>query len=215
MKTRKITALFGGTFDPVHYGHIKPILALAKEFDLSKIYFMPNNTPPHKPPPLATAQQRLEMLTLALKEYPLLDIEYYEINKDESSYTIDTLKHWRNVHGKTESLVFIIGEDTLATLDSWKDWQTILKYCHLIVCPRPGFTDLDYDPKLKQWIKTHESHNISLLYTKPRGYIFFAHTPLYQISATTIREQLANDENCDDILPSAVSAYIKQHKLYE
>lgn len=215
MNPRKITALFGGTFDPIHYGHIKPILALAKEFHLPKVEFMPNFIPPHKPAPVVNVEQRIKLLTLALADYPNLDINYIEIHHNAPSYTIDTLKRWRKTQGEEGSLVFIIGEDSLATLNSWQDWQTILNYCHLIVCPRPIFTGVNYDPALRKWIENHRSNSPSLLHTEPKGYLFFSHSPLYAISASTIRNRLLSGQNCDDILPCPVSSYIKQHKLYE
>lgn len=214
MHQLNVTALFGGTFDPIHYGHLNTVLAVAKDFNLSKVYFMPNNIPPHKAVPITTASQRLDMLKLAIQDKPLFDIERYELNQKRSSYTIETLKVWRTTHSDNQSLVFIIGEDSLITLTYWQDWQDLLNYCHLIVCPRPGLSKAMYTPELQNWIARHLAYNKSLLKNTPHGYLFFANNPLSNISATTIRQQLASGHYGNNILPPAVLNYIKKHKLY-
>lgn len=213
--TTNTVALFGGTFDPVHYGHLKPLLALVKDFSLTKIHLMPNNQPPHKPAPQATATQRRDMLTLAIQYLPHFDIEESELNHHKPAYTIDTLIKWRNTHAQSCSLAFILGEDTLKTLDTWKHWQTLLSYCHLIVYPRPGLPDVAMSTALRNWVDVHLTHDKSLLHHKPHGHVFIANTPLYPISATLIRQRLSQGEPCDDLLPQSVLDYIKQHKLYQ
>lgn len=214
MHQLKVTALFGGTFDPIHYGHLNAILSVAKDFNLSKVYLMPNNRPPHKVVPSSTAKQRLDMIKLAIRNQPLFDIEHYELNQKRASYTIETLKFWRKTHSDNESLVFIIGKDSLITLNHWQNWQDLLNYCHLIVCPRPGFSEVMCPLALQNWITQHLVYNKSLLKTTPHGYLFFADSPLWNISATTIRQRLASGQYSDNILPPAVLNYIKKHKLY-
>lgn len=215
MHQLKITALFGGTFDPIHYGHLNTILSVANDFNLSKVYLMPNNIPPHKTVPRTTVRQRLDMIKLAIHNQPLFDIERYELNKKQPSYTIETLKAWRQTHSNNESLVFIIGKDSLITLNHWQYWQDLLNYCHLIVCPRPGFSEAMYSLELQNWITQHLAYDKSLLKTTPYGYLFFADNPLSNISATTIRQHLASGKYSDHILPPAVLNYIKKHKLYK
>ena len=137
-----LTALFGGTFDPIHYGHLRPALALAKELGLTKINLLPNRIPPHKPQPEANTEQRLAMLQLAIADYSLFSVDTRELEPkliNQPSFTIDTLKSWRQQNGTQQSLAFIMGKDSLLSLPTWKDWQKLLDYCHLLICKRTGY----------------------------------------------------------------------------
>ncbi|WP_392561682.1 nicotinate-nucleotide adenylyltransferase [Orbus sturtevantii] len=212
-----LTALFGGTFDPIHYGHLLPAIALAKEIKLAHISLLPNHIPPHKPQPEATTSQRLAMLRLAIENYPIFSIDMREITKaklDKPSYTIDTLKAWRNENGNSQGLAFILGQDSLLNLPTWHNWQTLLDYCHLLICRRPGYADNTNDPFLKKWIKRHQTNDIALLHQNSNGSIYFANTPLEDISATEIRQQISSKKSCETLLPAKVWQYIQIHHLY-
>lgn len=212
-----LTALFGGTFDPIHYGHLLPVIALAKEINLNHVSLLPNYIPPHKPQPEANTTQRLEMLKIAITDYPLFSIDDREITHakpDSPSFTIDTLQTWRNENGKQVSLAFIIGQDSLLNLPSWRNWQALLDYCHLLICRRPGFKENIDNQQLKQWLAHHKTTNITNLHQKSHGYIYMANTPLENISATEIRQRIQHNLDCQRLLPPKVWQYIQAQHLY-
>ncbi|WP_276898364.1 nicotinate-nucleotide adenylyltransferase [Frischella perrara] len=213
----ELTALFGGTFDPIHYGHLLPVIALAKEVNLTHVSLLPNYIPPHKPQPVATTEQRLDMLRLAISDYPLFSIDCREITQAKSerpSFTIETLQSWRQEHGNEKNLAFIIGQDSLLNLPSWYNWQKLLDYCHLLVCQRPGYSQQINDPQLKQWLKTHQTESVDDLHQNPNGFIYVAHTPLKNISATEIKQRIQHRQDCQAFLPPKVWQYIQNHHLY-
>ena len=212
-----LTALFGGTFDPIHYGHLRPALALAKEVGLTKINLLPNRIPPHKPQPEANTEQRLAMLQLAIADYSLFSVDTRELEPkltNQPSFTIDTLKLWRQQNGTQQSLAFIMGQDSLLGLPTWKEWQKLLNYCHLLICKRPGYAQTSCDSKLQQWIYQHQTQNSQTLHQCPNGYIYFANTPLEAISATEIRQNIDDPQSCKKLLPPKVWQYIHEHRLY-
>lgn len=122
-----LQALFGGTFDPVHYGHLKPVEILANLIGLQRVIIMPNNVPPHRPQPEASSAQRKHMLELAIADKPLFKLDERELRRDTPSYTSETLKEWRAEQGPTRPLGFIIGQDSLLNFPSWHQYDTILE----------------------------------------------------------------------------------------
>ncbi|MGP3593941.1 nicotinate-nucleotide adenylyltransferase [Vagococcus sp. WN89Y] len=210
----QLQALFGGTFDPVHYGHLKPVEALANLIGLSRVIIMPNNVPPHRPQPEANSQQRKEMVELAIADKPLFTLDERELHRDTPSYTAQTLKEWREEQGPQLPLAFIIGQDSLLTFPTWHHYETILDNCHLIVCRRPGYPLAMEQAAHQQWLDAHLTDSVEALHTLPGGKIYLAETPWFNISATLIRERLERGENCDDLLPRAVLEYINARGLY-
>lgn len=215
--TKSLTALFGGTFDPIHYGHILPVIALLEEVKLSHVSLLPNHIPPHKPQPEASTYQRIEMLKLAIEGYPMLSIDMREMNQnrlERPSFTIETLQAWREENGHLAGLAFILGQDSLLNLPSWHNWQTLLNYCHLLICRRPGYAETTEDEQLRQWINQHHTKNIADLHHQPHGFIYFANTPLEDISATEIRRRISSGESCESLIPPKVWQYIQSEHLY-
>lgn len=210
----QLQALFGGTFDPIHYGHLKPVEALANQIGLSRVIIMPNNVPPHRPQPEATSVQRKAMVELAISDKPLFALDERELRRESPSYTAQTLQAWREEQGPKRSLAFIIGQDSLLTFPTWHHYETILDNSHLIVCRRPGYPLAMENEADQQWLEDHLIHNADDLHTLPAGKIYLAETPWFNISATLIRERLERGENCDDLLPATVLDYINQHGLY-
>lgn len=210
----QLQALFGGTFDPIHYGHLRPAEALAHEVGLQRVIFLPNRVPPHRPQPEASVEERLEMVKLAIADNPLFTLDERELRRETPSYTIDTLIELRHDYGAAVPLAFIIGQDSLLTLHTWNDWELLLDYCHLLVCARPGYPTQLKTPELQQWLKNHRTRTPSLLHQKTHGLIYLADTPLTDISATEIRQRRRQGINCDDLLPFNVQNYIQQRGLY-
>lgn len=210
----ELHALYGGTFDPIHYGHLKPVEALAKLVGLRKVTLLPNNVPPHRPQPEASPAQRVEMLRLAILDNPLFDIDLREMQRDTPSFTIDTLTELRAERGPHQPLAFIIGQDSLLTLHKWHGWQDLLSLCHLLVCQRPGYGREMETPEQQRWLEQHLTGQADDLHQQPSGKIFLADTPMIAISATEIRERRHQGQSDADLLPSAVSEFIMREGLY-
>lgn len=209
-----LTAFFGGTFDPIHYGHLKPVTALAQEVGLEHVTLLPNHVPPHRPQPEANAQQRLTMVALAIRDNPLFSVDDRELHRTTPSYTIDTLEALRRERGARAPLAFIIGQDSLLTLHKWHRWEEIIHYCHLLVCARPGYSDTLDTPALQNWLEQHRVSDPQRLRRQPHGFIYLADTPLLAISATDIRQRRHQGLSCDDLLPRPVQRYIELQGLY-
>ncbi|MGL4984493.1 MAG: nicotinate-nucleotide adenylyltransferase, partial [Plesiomonas sp.] len=128
-----LIGLYGGTFDPIHRGHIEPVSALATEIGLTQVRLLPNNLPPHRPQPHANAQQRADMVALVCQQYPLFVPDLRELAHSNPSYTINTLEDIRQEIGTEQPLAFIIGQDSLLSLPTWHRWQALLGVAHLIV----------------------------------------------------------------------------------
>lgn len=207
-------AFFGGTFDPIHYGHLRPVEALAKEVGLNQVTLLPNHVPPHRPQPEANAQQRLKMVELAIAGNPLFAVDDRELHRTSPSYTIDTLETIRKERGAALPLAFIIGQDSLLTLHKWHRWQALLEVCHLLVLARPGYNQQMDTPELQQWLEQHRVTDATQLSLRPQGAIYLADTPLLEISATEIRQRRHQGISCDDLLPRAVQRYIELQGLY-
>lgn len=210
-----LQALYGGTFDPVHYGHLKPVEILANLIGLQRVIIMPNNVPPHRPQPEATSEQRKEMLALAIADKPLFRLDERELRRNTPSWTSQTLQEWRAKQGPDKPLAFIIGQDSLLNFPTWHQYETILENSHLLVCRRPGYPLTMREPQYQQWLEAHLTDNVEDLHNQPAGKIYLAETPWFDISATLIRERLQQGLACDDMLPSSVLAYINQHGLYQ
>lgn len=209
-----LIALYGGTFDPIHYGHLKPVEALAKQVALQQVTIMPNNVPPHRPQPRADSQQRKAMVQLAIADNPLFKLDDRELQRETPSYTVETLEQLRADIGSTQPLAFIVGQDSLLSLQRWHRWETLLTLCHLLVCQRPGYSVLMETAEEQQWLDAHRASSVEQLHTQPAGKIYLAQTPMYDISATAIRQRLEHHLPCDDLIPPAVAEYIRQHHLY-
>lgn len=209
-----LIALYGGTFDPIHYGHLKPVEALAKQVALQQVTIMPNNVPPHRPQPRADSQQRKAMVQLAIAGNPLFKLDDRELQRETPSYTVETLEQLRAEIGSEQPLAFIVGQDSLLSLQRWHRWETLLTLCHLLVCQRPGYSVSMETAEEQQWLDAHQTLSVEQLHTQPAGKIYLAQTPMYDISATAIRQRLEQHLPCDDLIPPTVEEFIRQHHLY-
>lgn len=207
-----IRALFGGTFDPIHQGHLTTAAALVDELAIECLHLMPNAVPPHRPQPKATGEQRLAMVDQACQRYPALVAEDFELQQAGPSYTVATLAAFRQRY-PNDSLVFVMGMDSLVSLDKWYQWQQLLDYGHIVALPRPGFVLSSASAQLQQYIEQHQCANPQQLKQRQHGCIWLAATPLVDISATALRHQLAVGEQPKE-LPDEVLEYIQQHRLY-
>ncbi|QCI17253.1 nicotinate-nucleotide adenylyltransferase [Buchnera aphidicola (Aphis helianthi)] len=209
---KEIYAIFGGNFDPIHYGHIFSAEKLAKEISIKKIILLPNQNPPHRSQTKTDIKHKLKMIEYAIKDNNLFEISLLETTKKKIFYTIDTLKTIRFKIGFLKPLCFIIGEDNLNNLNLWKNWKKILLYAHLLILPR--ITIKKYNDELEKWIISHTIKDKNCLYQKPFGFIFFSSIPIIQISSTEIRRNFMQGKSSSKLLPTEIEKYILSKKLY-
>lgn len=204
-------ALFGGSFDPVHRGHLQAAEEAAIQLGLEKVTLVPCHIPPHKASLHAAATQRLMMLRLALTDCPHLEVSEWELQQGRASYTLHSVQHFRELVGDSACLVFLMGWDSLQKIDTWYQWQDLLNYCNFAVWPRPGYTNLP--PKVERW-----AHDLLVtrerLKNYPAGKIAILETSPIEISSTELRTQLATGHNPEKLLPGAIFDYIRKQKLY-
>ncbi|MFC0179884.1 nicotinate-nucleotide adenylyltransferase [Thorsellia kenyensis] len=206
---------YGGTFDPIHIGHLNICKSIAYYFNFQTINILPNHIPPHRQQPVANVHQRIAMIELAIKNEPLFTLDTRELLRDTYSYTIDTLIEMRHEFGSKRPILFIIGEDSLYSLNKWHQWENLLNYCHLIVCKRNHEIQPIPDSNLNLWIESHLEPNKEHLLELANGKIFLAPTPYFDVSATLIRNLLKSGKSCDRLLPSPVYDYIKSNGIYK
>ncbi|WP_411726836.1 nicotinate-nucleotide adenylyltransferase [Methyloglobulus sp.] len=202
--------IFGGTFDPVHYGHLRSALEVKEIFGLDEVRLIPSSQPPHRNLPHAPAKLRVQMLKLAIENQPGLIIDTREIDRVGTSYMVITLESLRQEFPDQPLLLFI-GSDAFNQLTCWYQWQRLLDFVHIIVLTRPGFTVRQLD----DFFAARQIANKQDLSEQLAGKLYFQPITQLDISATAIRNMIANERNPGFLLPDAVIAYIKQHQLYQ
>jgi nicotinate-nucleotide adenylyltransferase len=217
----KKIGLIGGTYNPIHKGHLHLATQAQKIFNLEKVVFIPAYRSPHKLTlePMS-GEHRLAMLTLALEGLPLFTIDKIELNKNEVSYTIETLKQLQSDHPDWKMLL-ILGADAFQAIEKWKQYSQLLNYCNILVGTRPG-SELQLSELVKNklahrvlGIKDGATNNkINKKIFKNIGVTFFQISPL-DISSYKIRQQVNKGEEVKELLPHSVDNYIMRHKLYQ
>ena len=204
-----MNCLFGGTFDPVHLGHVHGALRVCDALDLSEIRLVLSAYPAHRDPTGASVDQRWQMLCLACAADSRLVADDCEVRRDRPSFTVDTLEGVRAETGDRR-LLWVIGSDAFADLPVWYRWQDVLKLCSLVVLARPGH-DADYPGILKQLV---QQHRVSSLSATEQGEIFFLGEDMQPASASEIRRELSLGHDMAHLLNPQVAAYISRHGLY-
>ena len=199
---------YGGTFDPVHNGHIAVARFAQKIFD-ADVYFIPSADPPHRQKPLATAAQRSDMLQIAINNQPRFFLDMRELHRAKPSYTVDTLRQLRAELGHEIPLAWLIGADAFAQLNTWHEWEQLFDLAHFVVAVRPGYSmqspDFPFNERL--------SDSLDLLKTSPAGRVFSLQCPPQRESASAIRHAFSAGKTPVGLNP-AVQAYILEHGLY-
>lgn len=204
--------VMGGSFDPVHEGHLNTAKAIQALLDVPTVYLMPAARSPLKQT-TTSDQHRLAMLQLAITAYPGLTIDDRELRLPPPSYTVDTLQAIRKTLGTDEPIVWIMGNDSLNHLDQWKHWQSLTDYAHLIVIQRQGFTE-NYSQAVADWLKARSApDSLNRLNCTPSGQCVCVNLPPQPFSSTTIRQALIEGLHPDG-LPETVWHYIQEHRLY-
>ena len=204
--------ILGGTFDPVHFGHLRPALEIQQSLGLEEIRLIPGHVPPHRSEPHATPQQRLDMLQEAVAGDAAFTIDPREYQREGPSYTLDTLVSLRaDLPDKT--LCLLVGMDAFCGFDSWHRWREILDYCHLVVMSRPG-GELPGGGELADFIGRHQVRDAAQLKTRDSGLLLFYPVTELAISGTRIRGLLAAGKRADFLLPRRVLEIIHNEGLY-
>jgi nicotinate-nucleotide adenylyltransferase len=214
--------LFGGTFDPIHFGHLRAAEEIRQILNLTKIYFIPSSIPPHKEDSNITpAQDRLKMLRLAIKGNEYFDISEFELERKAPSYTVQTLEHFSRAHPDTE-FYFIVGNELFNQIESWKDYRRLFELCSFAVITRPGFSDLDPDKiplALKDDFLYYKRVGNVISYTNSSlrdglRNIVFTEIRGIEISSTDIRNFVKSKKSIKYLTPDKVEKFIITKKLY-
>ncbi len=205
--------LFGGTFNPIHLGHLRGAEEIGEAFGLQEVIFIPAALPPHKmKEKIIEAHHRLEMVKLAIQKNPRFSISDVELKRPGKSYSIDTLRYFREKF--QDSLYFILGRDAFVEIETWKDFQNLFSLCNFIIMTRPGLQKtsplpgalipaFQYDQEASAWV--HVSGNM----------IFSKEITFLDISSTKIRELIERGESVRYLVPPEVEVYIKKQEVYQ
>ncbi len=208
----KTIGIFGGTFDPVHNGHVQMALAAKSLLNLDEVRLLPCHHPPHRGQPTLSSQQRLHLLELSVESYPDLVVDNRELCRPGPSWTVDTLKDFRREFGSDVSLVLLIGADAYAQLNQWHQWQMLPALAHIGVFLRPGYPH-PQEGILPERCVAIDDHVLNYIHHSSAGALFCLQQRPIDVSATEIREQLLRGEIPDGLSPS-VQRYIIENKLY-
>lgn len=206
--------VFGGTFDPVHYGHLRSALELVEGLGLRELRLMPCAVPPHRDAPGCSAQDRAAMVALAVAGEPSLRCDTRELDRPGVSYTIDSLAELRAELGGGHSLCMVMGCDALLGITGWRRWEELLDVAHIAVMARPGWT-FPTEGEVARWLDRHRSDDIGVLRSAPAGSVLVQELRPLAISSTEIRQLLAEGRSPRFLLPGPVLDYIQEHHLYQ
>ncbi len=204
----RLRLCYGGTFDPIHDGHIAVARFAQKTCD-ADVYFIPSADPPHRQKPMATAMQRAAMLRIAITDQPLFFLDTRELQRNKPSYTVDTLRELRAEIGQQVPIAWLIGADAFAQLHTWHDWEELFDLAHFVVAVRPGYSMQSPHFSINERLCDAPNE----LNESPAGRVFSLQCPLRSESASAIRQAFAAGMQPVGLNP-AVQAYILEHGLY-
>jgi nicotinate-nucleotide adenylyltransferase len=205
----KAVGIFGGTFNPIHYGHLIVAEEIRAKHNLDKVVFVPAHLPPHKDPTdLVDARQRSIMVHLATVGNPCFEVSEFEIDRGGRSYSIDTVRHFSQVYGEGTQLYFIVGADLLMEIPTWKNISALLKLCRFIAVPRPGF-DAGKIFNYKMLGSSSQEGDSKLLEN-----VIVENISTSDISSTEIRQKVREWKSIKYLVPEPVEQYIHNQKLY-
>lgn len=218
--------LYGGTFDPIHYGHLIMAEEIRQRFLLDQVHFIPSMIPPHKnQTTVASPSDRLLMVNMATLFNPSFFISSFEIERGGTSYSIDTILYFKSRFTEGTELFFLMGVDAFIEISTWKDFPKVLTSCRLIITSRPGYSLSVAMENLPSILKNHH-HDLSLGYfpldapwpassdQKLAKDLLFVEVPAIDISSTMIQQRASTDKSLQYLVPPTVEAYIKKYGLY-
>ena len=202
--------IYGGSFDPIHLGHLGVAAVAMQTLALQQLIFMPVGIPPHRHSSHASAQVRLRLLQIALTNQPDYLISRYEIEQPTTSWTINTLQHFHIVHGDAP-LCLIMGSDAFKQIHRWRHWRELLDHACMLIVHRAGDA-ADLNTELQQYYLCHK-RDIATITTNGNG-ILWIDAALPDISSTQVRQAIANGDDLYSLLPPAVADTIINEKIY-
>ena len=205
--------VLGGTFNPVHYGHLRSALELVQSLGLEQLRLMPSAVPPHREAPTCSATHRAAMVELAVAGEPHLACDSRELQRSGKSYTIDSLMDIRRELDADQSLCLVMGCDAVLSIDTWHHWQELLDWAHIVVIARPGW-HLPQAGVVAEWLESYRLASVDALRQKAAGGIIIEELRPLAISSTEIRDLLAAGQSARYLLPEVVLDYIETHNLY-
>lgn len=210
--------ILGGTFDPIHNGHLRLAQEVIEQCSLSAVRFIPAGTPPHRNAPCANAGHRLEMVRLALQGNPQFALDEQEIRRTDPCYTVDTLTALRAELGARQPLCLLMGGDAFLQLHTWHEWRRLFDLAHIVAVQRAGRplgnAMQETDAALQAEYRARLAPAPRALHEAPAGAITIVDMPVLEISATSIRGRCAAHRNVHYLMPDAVADYIDAHQLY-
>ncbi len=215
--SNKAIGILGGTFDPIHFGHLRLAEEMLELANLQQIRFIPAGTPPHRDAPQVPALHRSAMVKLAISDQPAFVLDEREVRRTTPCYTVDTLRELRAELGAAQPLSLLMGGDAFLQLHTWHEWEQLFELAHIVVGFRPGFTLDDRIHTATPALRRHyqqRSCAVANLAQQPSGGIVELAIPKLEISATLIRSRVAENRSIRYLLPNVVADYIHQHHLY-
>lgn len=210
--------ILGGTFDPVHNGHLRLAQEILEQCSLSAVHFIPSGTPPHRHAPHASAAQRMDMVRLALHGNQAFMLDKREAYRIDPCYTVDTLAELRSELGMQQPLCLLMGGDAFLMLDSWHEWKSLFELSHIVVMQRAGHPLGNAINGASQVLRDEYKARLvpapRILHESPGGAILVVDMPVLEISATDIRRRCAERKNIHYLVPDTVADYIQSHYLY-
>lgn len=204
--------IFGGTFDPVHYGHLRPAFELMEALRLPEVRFMPAGTPPHREEPVADAELRLRMVTAAIEGQPGFVVDDRELHREGPSYSVDTLLDLRAEYAH-RSLCLIVGMDAFLGLPKWYHWRELLQLAHVVVAHRPGWSIPDLGP-LRELLVDRGTGRVGDLHESRAGRIYIHAVTQLEIASTDIRRIVAGGGDPRFLMPDGVRKIILETGCY-
>ncbi|AQS39464.1 nicotinate-nucleotide adenylyltransferase [Shewanella psychrophila] len=204
--------ILGGTFDPIHFGHIRPALEIKSLLGLDSIWLMPNHIPPHKASPLVNTKQRLAMVELVCQEYKEFKLCDIEARRSGPSYLFTTLEELNKIYPEHE-FFFLIGTDSLVSLPSWYHWQSLFNLCHFVVSTRKGWRLTSDMPIFKEY--EQRLTTLGQFKSQKSGLIFQVDITPQAYSSTQIRQQVSQGLSPSDAVPRQVLKFIAEKNLYQ
>lgn len=210
--------ILGGTFDPIHFGHLRLAEEMLEQAGLEQIRFIPTGMPPHRDEPLVSARRRSAMVKLAIADQPAFVLDEREVRRDRPCYTVDTLGELRAELCEDQPLCLLMGADAFLQLHTWHEWERLFELAHIVVGCRPGYAldeRIEVAPELLRKHYRERLCAVSDMARAPCGGVAELAIPKLEISATDIRRRVAEGRSIRYLLPNAVAEFIHQHHLYE
>lgn len=210
--------LFGGTFNPVHFGHLRAAQELAELLNLDRVVFIPAATPPHKETGgIASFEHRLQMLQLAVAGNGAFSLSDVENLRPGKSYSIDTVRHFLDAGDSGLECFFITGQDAFDAITTWHDWKNILRLCHFVVMTRPGYENQGLHQILPPDVASRYIYDAAgdVFQDSPGGSILFRQTTFLDISSSEIRKRIQQGRCVRYLTPDSVIRYLEANRLYQ